>query len=125
MGEIWEILTSFFRGLIKLRTFEDMGEGGVNKPGKSGDVLYGRPPVLILSFAISDFRNKFSIGSRKITFCSGTFQVTLTESWQRNRNLLLKFRKFQNENLKSSHCPKYERKKLKVFRAECFKLFCS
>ena len=32
-----------FKGIIELRTVEDMGEGGVNKPGKSGDVLYGRP----------------------------------------------------------------------------------
>ena len=44
---------------------------------------------MILSFAISNFRNEFSIGSRTIIFCSGSFQVTLTESWQRNRNLLL------------------------------------
>ena len=30
-------------GVIELRTVEDMGEGGVKKLGKSGDVLYGRP----------------------------------------------------------------------------------
>ena len=28
------------RGFIELRTTEDMGEGGVKKPRKNGDVLY-------------------------------------------------------------------------------------
>jgi hypothetical protein len=28
-----------------LRMFKDMGEGGVKKLGKSGDVLYGRHPT--------------------------------------------------------------------------------
>ena len=32
-----------FGGITELRTVEDMGEGGVKKPLKSGDVLYGRP----------------------------------------------------------------------------------
>ena len=30
-------------GVNQLRMIEDMGEGGVKKQGKSGDVLYGRP----------------------------------------------------------------------------------
>ena len=42
-GEIWEMVTSFSGGVTELRTVEDMGEGGVKKQGKSGDVLYGRP----------------------------------------------------------------------------------
>ena len=29
--------------LIELRMVEDMGEGEVKNPAKSGDVLYGRP----------------------------------------------------------------------------------
>ena len=46
-GESWEIVTSFLGGgVIELRTVEDMGEGGVTKPGKNGDVLYGRPLML-------------------------------------------------------------------------------
>ena len=32
-----------YRGVIELRTVNDMGERGVKKQGKSGDVLYGRP----------------------------------------------------------------------------------
>ena len=68
MGEIREILTSFLGGVIELWTVEDMGDGEFKNPGKSSAVLYERPPVLILSFAISNFRNKFSIDSRKITF---------------------------------------------------------
>ena len=42
---------------------------------------------------------------------------------------ILKVRKFQNENMKSSHCPEYERKIWKILpwilRAEFFKLFRS
>ena len=41
--EIWEWWLAFLEGVIELRTVEDMGEGGVKKLGKSGDVLYGRP----------------------------------------------------------------------------------
>ena len=41
----------------------------------------------------------------------------------------LKVRKFQNENMKSSHCPKYERKIWKflpwILKTEFFKCFCS
>ena len=40
----------FLGGIIELRTVEDMGAGGVKKPGKSGDVLYGWP----LRFYLSD-----------------------------------------------------------------------
>ena len=29
-----------FSGVIELRMVEDIGKGGVKKPGKSGDVLY-------------------------------------------------------------------------------------
>ena len=43
--EIWEMVTSFSRGVNLLRMVKDMGEGGVKKQGKSGDVLYGRPLV--------------------------------------------------------------------------------
>ena len=28
-------------GVIELRTVEDIGEGGIKKLGKNGDVLYG------------------------------------------------------------------------------------
>ena len=34
------------RGISELRTVKDMEKGGVKKQGKSGDVLYGRPPKL-------------------------------------------------------------------------------
>ena len=44
-GEIWEMVTSFLGEVTELRTVKDMGEGGVKKPGKSGDILYGRPPT--------------------------------------------------------------------------------
>jgi hypothetical protein len=40
-------LTVLFRGVIELRTVEDMGEGGVKNPEKSGDVLYGRPQTIL------------------------------------------------------------------------------
>ena len=49
--EIWEIVTSYLEGVPELRRveeLEDMGEGGVKKSGKSGDVLYGRPLCLIV-----------------------------------------------------------------------------
>ena len=36
-----------FRGVTELRTVEDMGEGGVKKLEKSGDVLYGRPQKVL------------------------------------------------------------------------------
>ena len=39
--EIWEIVTSFLWEFIELRTVQDMGEGGVKKQGKSGNVFYG------------------------------------------------------------------------------------
>ena len=54
MGIIWETVTSFLGGVNELRTVKDMGEGGVKKPGKSGDVLYGRPLVAILCMQISN-----------------------------------------------------------------------
>ena len=40
---------------------------------------------------------------------NGTFIILHT----RIKSKMLKVRKFQNENMKSSHCPKYERKNLK------------
>ena len=40
------MVTSFLGGFSPLRTVEDMGEGGVKKLGKSGDVLYGRPQIM-------------------------------------------------------------------------------
>ena len=40
------MMTSFLRGVAELRTFEDMEEGGVKNQGKSGDVLYGWPPLI-------------------------------------------------------------------------------
>ena len=36
-------------------------------------------------------------------------------------NVLLKVRKFQNENMKSSNCPKYERKKFEKFCPKYYK----
>ena len=36
------MVNSFLEGVIELRMVEDMGEGGVKKPEKSGGVLYGR-----------------------------------------------------------------------------------
>ena len=69
-----------------------------------------------LQFLTLEIESQLAVG--RLLFCSGTFQLTLTESWQSNRNLLLKVRKFQNE--KSSRriaqnmnekiekfCPKY------------------
>ena len=38
LSEIWEMVTSFFRGFTELRTVEDMEEGS-KKLEKSGDVL--------------------------------------------------------------------------------------
>ena len=49
-----------------------------------------------LQFLTLEINSLLAVG--RLLFCSGTFQVTLTESWQSNRNLLLKVRKFQNEN---------------------------
>ena len=47
--------------------------------------------------------------------------------WIWNILTFLKVRKFQNENMESSHCPKYERKIWKILpwtlRAEFFKFF--
>ena len=50
------MISNFIRGgggnlgngdiLFRGEMVEDMGEGGVKKPGKSGDVLYGRPHIL-------------------------------------------------------------------------------
>ena len=51
-GEIWEMVTSFLWGVTELRTVKDMEEGGVKKPGKSGDILYGQP-LTIFCFASS------------------------------------------------------------------------
>ena len=49
--------------------------------------------------------------------------------WIWNILTFLKVRKFQNENMESSHCPKYERKIWKILpwilRAEFFKIFRS
>ena len=59
--------------------------------------------------------------SKKMGFC---FQNCSDHMWEK---IVLKVRKFQNENMKSSHCPKYEWKKLKnsalSFRAGIFKFF--
>ena len=52
------MVTSFLGGVSPLRTVEDMGEGGVKKQGKSGDVLYGRP----LIYQIPLTREKFTLG---------------------------------------------------------------
>ena len=65
MGEIaiiwWFLLKIYTHGFLsffphfkmnrvtKLRRVEDMGEGGVKKTGKSGDVLYGRPLTTVSS----------------------------------------------------------------------------
>ena len=49
-----------------------------------------------LQFLTLEINSLLAVG--RLLFCSGTFHVTLTESWQSNRNLLLKVRKFQNEN---------------------------
>ena len=50
-------------------------------------------------------------------------------SYQLNKKNLLKVRKFQNENMDSSHCPNYERKIWKILSwtlmAEFFKKFRS
>ena len=35
-----------FRGVSESRMVNDIGKGGGKKQGKSGDVLYGRPPRL-------------------------------------------------------------------------------
>ena len=42
----------FFKGDTELRTFEDMGEGGVKNQGKSGDFLYGRPKIALNTLVI-------------------------------------------------------------------------
>ena len=46
------MVTSFLWGVTELRTVKDMEEGGVKKPGKSGDILYGQP-LTIFCFASS------------------------------------------------------------------------
>ena len=51
-----------------------------------------------------------------ICFLSPQYYISLLAAFffrQLLRHSLLKVRKFQNENMKSSHCPKYERKNLK------------
>ena len=42
------------------------------------------------------------------------FTVTVWDNKYRYLCTLLKVNKFQNENIKSSHCPKYARKNLKI-----------
>ena len=51
-GEICEMVMSLLVG-----TDEDMGEGGVKKSGKSGDVLYGRPLLLFFPVINHCFRS--------------------------------------------------------------------
>ena len=43
VGIIWETVTSFLGGVNELRTVKDMGEGGVKKPGNSGESFTDGP----------------------------------------------------------------------------------
>ena len=74
-----------------------------------------------LQFLTLEINSLLAVG--RLLFCSGTFQVTLTEPWQSNRNLLLKVRKFQNENwsrriaqyMNEKFCRKYSGQNFSVF----------
>ena len=72
------MVTSFLGGFSPLRTVEDMGEGGVKKQGKSGDVLYGWSLCLIFCLFLftSNLFTSHTLSTKAILISNITMHIS-------------------------------------------------